>query len=114
MANLLPGTLVDVDLGGPPATRGREQQKRRPCVVLAHLEKLGLLIIVPVSGSKPTSTTITTVPLIAGANGLLKDSFALCHQIRSVSPDRRGRVYGKLSALDMERVRLVLKQVLQL
>lgn len=115
MADLVPGTLVDVDLGVPPATKGHEQQKRRPCLVVAHLAKLGLLVVIPVSGNRPSHMAFTSVAIAAsGANGLAKDSFALCHQVRSVSPERLGKVRGRLNALDLERVRGALKGMLQL
>lgn len=112
--DLAPGTVVDIDLGLPPATRGREQQKRRPCMVVVHLARLGLLVVVPISGNAPRHIAFTSVAIAAGTNGLTKDSFALCHQVRSVSPERLGKVRGQLNRLDLERVRAVLKAMLQL
>ena len=56
----------------------------------------------------------TTVALKAGHNGLTKDSFALCHQLRSVSEQRVGRILGKLSALDLEKVKVVVKGMMGL
>ncbi|WKZ64960.1 MAG: type II toxin-antitoxin system PemK/MazF family toxin [Flavobacteriales bacterium] len=115
MADLAPGTIVDVDLGEPPATKGHEQQKRRPCVVVVHLTKLGLLVVIPISGNRPTHVAFTSLALAASAaNGLAKDSYALCHQVRSVSPERMKKVRGQLGALDLERVRGVLKGMMQL
>lgn len=52
--------------------------------------------------------------LKAGHNGLTKDSFALCHQLRSVSEQRVGRILGKLSALDLEKVKVVVKGMMGL
>ena len=109
-----PGTIVQVDLGLPPGTNGREQQKHRPCVVLAHWPQLQLLIAVPISGNKPPVELYTTVELKAGSNGLTKDSFALCHQLRSVSVERLGRTLGRLNALDLEKVRAVVKGMMRL
>lgn len=109
-----PGTIVQVDLGMPPGTKGREQQKHRPCVVLAHWPQLQLLIAVPISGNKPPVELFTTVELKAGNNGLAKDSFALCHQLRSVSEERLGRPLGTLKALDLEKVRAVVKGMMRL
>lgn len=40
MHQLAPGTVVQVDLGLPPGTVGREQQKHRPCVVVVHWPQL--------------------------------------------------------------------------
>lgn len=109
-----PGTIVQVDLGIPPGTKGREQQKHRPCVVLAHWPQLQLLMVVPISGNKPPVELYTTVELKAGNNGLTKDSFALCHQLRSVSVERVGRTLGRLNALDLEKVRAVVKAMMRL
>lgn len=109
-----PGTVVQVDLGMPPGTKGREQQKHRPCVVLVHWPQLQLVIAVPISGNKPPVQLYTTVELKASNNGLTKDAFALCHQIRSVSEERLGRTLGRLKALDLEKVRAVVKGMMRL
>lgn len=114
MQQLPPGTIVQVDLGAPPGTKGREQQKHRPCVVVVHWPQLQLLMAVPISGNKPKVELYTTVELKAGSNGLTKDSFALCHQLRSASEERVGRTLGKLSALDLEKVRAVVKGMMRL
>ena len=84
-------------------------------MVVAHLAKLGLLVVVPVSSNRPSHMAFTSVAIAASeANGLTNDSFALCHQVRSVSPERLGKVRGQLSRLDLERVRGALKGMLQL
>jgi mRNA interferase MazF len=114
MHQLPPGTIVQVDLGLPPGTKGREQQKHRPCVVVIHWPQLQLLMAVPISGSKPKVELYTTVILKPGSNGLIKESFALCHQLRSVSEERVGRTLGNLSALDLEKVRAVVKGMMKL
>jgi mRNA interferase MazF len=114
MQLLQPGTVVQVDLGMPPGTKGREQQKHRPCAVLIHWPLLQLLVVVPISGNKPPVDLYTTVELKAANNGLSKDSFALCHQIRSVSEVRLGRTLGRLKALDTEKVRAVVKGMMRL
>ncbi len=62
--------MIHVDLGMPPGTKGREQRKHRPCVVLVHWPPLQLLIAVPVSGNKPPVELFTTVVLKGGGNGL--------------------------------------------
>jgi mRNA interferase MazF len=114
MQQLPPGTIVQVDLGLPPGTKGREQQKPRPCVVVVHWPQLQLLMAVPISGNRPKVELYTTVALKPGANGLTKDSFALCHQLRSISEERVGRALGGLSSLDLEKVRAVVKAMLRL
>ena len=93
---------------------GREQQKHRPCVVLVHWPQLQLLLAAPISGNRPKVELYTTVELRAGSNGLTKDSFALCHQLRSVSEERVGRTLGRLTALDLEKMRAVVKGMMRL
>ena len=114
MNQLAPGTVVQVDLGAPPGTVGREQQKSRPCVVLVHWPQLQLLMAVPISGNEPPVKLFTTVALKAASNGLTKDSFALCHQMRAVSEQRVRRTMGQLSLLDFQKIRAVVKGMLQL
>ncbi|MBS1581601.1 MAG: type II toxin-antitoxin system PemK/MazF family toxin [Bacteroidetes bacterium] len=114
MHQLPTGTVIYVDLGLPPSTKGHEQQKRRRCMVVVHWPALKLLMIVPISGSKPPVELYTTVELKANGNGLTKDSFALCHQMRSVSDKRLGPTIGRLHALDVEKIKAVVKGMLGL
>jgi mRNA interferase MazF len=69
---------------------------------------------VPISGNKPKVELYTIVTLKPGTNGLVKGSFALCHQLCSVSEERVGRTLGTLSALDLEKVRAVVKGMMKL
>lgn len=114
MQTLQPGTVVLVDLDKAPGPVGREQQKYRPCLVMVHWPPLQLLIIVPISGGKPPVELYTTVPLRADRKVLIKDSFALCHQLRVVSEERLRRTLGRLNALDLEKVRAVVKGMMNL
>lgn len=115
MAHWHPGTLVDVELGHPPATQGHEIQKRRPCVVLVHMEPLGLLVVVPVSKGRPKVMAYTNVALApTTANGLLDPCFAQCHQVRTVDAQRVKKVRGRLSAYDLGMVKLTLQRLLGL
>lgn len=72
----------------PDPTRGREQAKRRPCVIISS-NKLNsgpadLLIILPItSTNRGIPSHIST-----HAKGLNNESFIMCEQIRSVSKER--------------------------
>jgi mRNA-degrading endonuclease toxin of MazEF toxin-antitoxin module len=80
---LQPGTVVDADLGLPPATVGREIQKHRPCLVLAPMPSLGLLMIVPISKGRPKTMSYTNVELEPDrGNGLTARCFGQCHQFK--------------------------------
>lgn len=62
MRQLPAGTVVQVDLGLPPGTVGREQQKHRPCVVVVHWPQLQLLMAVPISGNAPPVSSLPPWP----------------------------------------------------
>jgi len=96
----------------PDATLGREQSGRRPAVVVASEEFLGLVdslaLIVPVS-SKDRAWA-NHVPLL----GLPGPSWAMTEQIRVVS---RERLHGRLGTADelaMRRIRHWLRRFLDL
>ena len=77
---LQPGTVVDADLGLPPVTVGREIQKHRPCLVLAPMPSLGLLMIVPIGKGRPKTMSYTNVELEPDrGNGLTARCFGQCH-----------------------------------
>jgi mRNA-degrading endonuclease toxin of MazEF toxin-antitoxin module len=103
------GDIVIVDLGLPPvAIKGHEQAKTRPCVVVKFFPSLKLMTVVPCTSQEPKYSLYTVVPLTAGAGGLAVESYALCHQIRSVSIDRIIDKKGALSLNDWLRIRTVL------
>ncbi|MBL0044015.1 MAG: type II toxin-antitoxin system PemK/MazF family toxin [Flavobacteriales bacterium] len=110
-----PGSVVAVDLGLPPATKGREIQKHRPCVVLTHMKPLGLLIVVPISGGSPVVMAFTNVQVPANKQtGLTKVSYAQVHQIRVVADERIGRRHGVLGAMELGMIKVALRRLLGL
>lgn len=112
---LQPGSIVAVDLGVPPSTKGREIQKHRPCVVLTHMKPLGLLIVVPISGGSPAVMAFTNVRLPATEQtGLAKTSYAQVHQLRVVSEERLGRHHGALGAMELGMIKVALRRLLGL
>jgi mRNA-degrading endonuclease toxin of MazEF toxin-antitoxin module len=82
--------------------------------VRVHWSQLQQLIAVPISGNVLKVELYTTVALKPGTNGLTKESIALCHQLLSDTQERVGRALGNLSALDMEKVRAVVKGMMRL
>lgn len=104
-----------VDLGVPPeAIKGHEQAKLRPCVVIKSYEKIELLIIVPLTSKRPRIPFYTIVELKKDSGGIRKDSFVLCHQIRSIAVERIKGKIGNLSDRDFKRIKSVLLDVLNL
>jgi len=83
------GDVVDVDLGKPPKEiKGHEQAFSRPCVVIKSFPNLELAIIIPCTTTEPKFSLHTVVKILQGTGGLTLDSYALCHQIRTISIDR--------------------------
>jgi mRNA interferase MazF len=109
------GQIVDVDLGLPPGeVKGHEQGNLRPCVVVKSLGNLGLVIIVPCTSKEPKVPLYTVVRLNQGSAGLTTDSFALCHQIRTVSISRIVKERGRLDAKEILKIHSVIADTLEL
>jgi mRNA interferase MazF len=104
------GDIVWIDLGDIQEVKGHEQAKLRPCVVIRSFEKLELLVIVPLTTKGKSYYTI--VEINKSENGLSEDSFALCHQIRSISYERIKRKQGTLSERDLLRITGVLNDMI--
>ena len=109
------GEIVNVNLGMPPKeVKGHEQGFDRPCVIIKSFNNLGLAIIIPCTTTNPRYSIYTIVKLLKGSGGLTSDSFALCHQIRTVSLDRVISNRGKLENKDILKIHSVLIDTLEL
>ncbi len=109
------GEIIDVDLGQPPKEIvGHEQGYSRPCIVINSFNRLGLAIVVPLTSKKPEYALFSIVKLLKGSAGLPKDSFVLCHQIRTISIDRVISRRGKLEKKDFLKIRSVLIDILEI
>lgn len=107
------GDIIDVDLGLPPTeVQGHEQGKKRPCVVVKAFSPLQLAIVIPCTSQQFVNYTV--VKLRQGSGGLNSESYALCHQIRTVSFQRIKKVIGRLHEIDMEKIKAVLADTLDL
>ncbi|RLD62345.1 MAG: hypothetical protein DRJ05_00620 [Bacteroidetes bacterium] len=63
---------------------------------------------------KPRTAHSPTVKLNKGQGGLTSDSFALCHQIRTISIDRVKRKRGQLGKCEILKIHSVLLDTLEL
>ncbi|MCX6317113.1 MAG: type II toxin-antitoxin system PemK/MazF family toxin [Bacteroidetes bacterium] len=96
--NFSKGDILDVNLGNPPKeVKGHEQGMERPCIVIRSFNNLELAIVVPLTSKEPKYSLYTIVKIPKGTAGLTADSYALCHQIRTISFDR---IKGKRNRLD--------------
>ena len=109
------GDIIDVNLGSPPSdVKGHEQGMTRPCVVIKSFNTLDLAVIVPLTTKEARYSLFTIVKIRQGTAGLTADSYALCHQIRTVS---FARIVGKRSRLesrDILKIHSVLIDTLEL
>ena len=108
------GEIVFVRLGKPPEEiKGHEQGFERPCVIIKAFNNLQLGIIVPLT-TKIKNFPYTIVWLPQGKGSLREESFALCHQIRTISFDRIQTRIGKLESHDILKIDSVLRDMLEL
>ena len=102
--------VVDLD-----PTRGHEQAKTRPCIVVSddrfNRSASGLVVVVPLTSvNRGIPWHVRVVP---GDGGVRQESWAMVDQLRTVSRDRLvGDPWGQVSLAVMtaieERLRLLL------
>lgn len=98
------GTVLLVSLD---PTVGHEQRGLRPCVAVSDPavnddQRFPLIAVVPVSGTRGEGALYPT--LSPGISGLTKTSYGLVDHIRSVDKRRIRRVFGQVSAHELETI----------
>jgi mRNA interferase MazF len=113
--NFTKGDIVNVNLGTPPQEiKGHEQGFERPCVIIKAFNNLRLAIVVPLTSKEAKYSLFTIVKITAGTAGLTADSYALCHQIRTVAFDRIMSNRGRLDNKNILKIHSVLIDTLEL
>lgn len=113
--NYTKGEIINVNLGIPPKEiKGHEQGMERPCVVIKSFNNLDLVVIVPLTTKEAKYSLFTIVKIPKGTAGLTADSYALCHQIRTISFDRITSKRAKLDKKDILKIHSVLIDTLEL
>jgi mRNA interferase MazF len=108
-----PGSVIYIDLGKPPLEiKGHEQGYKRPCIVLKDYTHLKLITIISLTTKKPKNAMYSIVAIPSATTILKEDSFALCHQIRTVSYDRVKSFEGTISNEELMKVKGVLYTLL--
>jgi mRNA interferase MazF len=105
----------DVYWSDPDPTRGREQAKARPFVIVSvdqlNQSGLGLSLAVPLTRTDFGNSFHLPVP--ASEGGLKEDGFAMPEQLRAISHQRLGRRLGNLrpKTIDelLKRCRILLR-----
>lgn len=111
------GDIYRVNLGDVDSNevRGHEQGKVRPCIIVSALTSLKLAIIIPLTSKKPKIPSYCYVEIEKStSNKLAYDSNALCHQIRVIATDRMLEKIGKLSSIDLDKIKVVLADLLEI
>ena len=99
---------------------GSEQTGRRPVVLVSHdgfnaIPAWRSLIVVPITTSAlQASRGPTVVELPAGATGLPKKSFAICHQVTTLDRAKLSRRLGSLTSEMLREVDEGLKAAVDL
>ena len=107
--------VVLIDLGKVPnQVVGHEQANIRPCVVVQTLNYAHLAIVIPFTSQNPATQIYSIVKILQSSGGLTADSFALCHQIRSVSYKRIVKTMGDLPDRDFNKIMTVLADFLDI
>ena len=106
------GDVVRVNLGSiKNGIVGSEQAFTRPCIILQTFHHLDLVTIIPLTTRNKDYMSSTSLFLIKGTGGLAHDSFALCHQLRTISQDRIIEKLGTLSAEEFNALIMVVKNI---
>lgn len=109
------GDIVDVNLGTPPnEVKGHEQGLYRPCIIIKSFNNLELAVIIPLTTKEAKYSLFTIVKIHKGIAGLNADSYALCHQIRTISFDRIAKKRSRLDNKDILKIHAVLIDTLEL
>lgn len=96
------GRLVLVELD---PTIGREQRGTRPSITVSDPEisadqRFPLIAVVPITGTQGLGGLYPA--LTPGDSGVLKTSYALVDQLRSIDKRRIRRVYGAISLSELK------------
>lgn len=101
------------DLGEPV---GHEQALRRPVVVVSAEPWLEsnppVIAVIPVTRTQRGRST--HVEIETGVSGLKATSYAKCEDIRSISPLRLQRQFGRVDEVVLIRIDTILRRILGL
>lgn len=97
-------------------TIGQEISKIRPAIILNAdaLGKLDLKIVIPITNGTRFAEDWHIRLLPSSQNGLSKESMADCFQIKNISSKRFVKRLGRLSAVELEEIKLAIVKVLEL
>lgn len=110
MVDFAPGDVVRIDLD---PSKGKEQQKVRPALVVSDTSPLGLVVVLPITDSEKKEGKKLFVPIADFKKaGLTKSSVVDVFQIRCIDPVRIKVTMGKVGLEVMDPVRIALANML--
>ena len=95
LSNYSVAEVVEIDLD---PTKGHEQKKTRPCVIINVHPMLDLINVFPITDSINKSGRVFIVIKDLKSAGLIKASVIDTYQIRTLSVNRINKKMGKISA----------------
>lgn len=98
-----------------PDQSGHEQYGRRPAVILMSdrlVPVLNTVIIVPFTSTLTQRSNPSCLFIPRGEGGLIQDSVALIHQLRSVDKRRLGTRLGRVREETMREIERIVQEVL--
>ncbi len=103
MSNALRGEVWTVELD---PTRGREQQGRRPALIVStngfNKSPADLVVLVPITSKDKNIPW--HVEIVPPEGGVKIKSFIMCEAVRSVSKERLAQRWGTVSAATLDEV----------
>lgn len=101
------------DLGEIESVVGHEQAFHRPCIVVQSFNSLQLALVIPITSSTKL-THYSIIKIAKGEGGLTTESYALCHQMRTISLQRITSTRGTLPDRTFNKIRGVLRDIMEL
>ena len=86
---------------------GSEQGKIRPVLIISETDintLLNIVNIIPITSRKPGRIIYPNEVLLpAGKFGVIAESIALCHQIRTIDKMRLSKKYGQITSIVLQK-----------
>lgn len=107
--------VSELYFGDLPEQQGCEQSGYRPLLLIVNFEKLPIALIIPLATTEKVVKYEYVVPIEPDScNNLVKRSYAMIFQLRTVDKSRLKRKIGIVSNDVMSKIKIELKKMLQL
>ena len=93
---------------------GHEQQGTRPAIIMAIHIETKLLFVIPLTSTDESRFPFSLSIKATSSNGLSNNSYAMIYQMRTITPERIIKKYGKLEQSIMEILKVQMKNYLKI